>query len=244
MSLQRNANNVTVPVDMQVFISFEDDPKIGKGTGLFGEGWHTVGMLAEGSSITQSLETNETEISAAHYGVLRTKRTPGAATAEFEVVEDNPITRKIAFPSETADGVRFHDGKRLDAHIAIVFVKDNDQVEIIASRYKAHLFMEEVANGEELEGKTVTVQFEKGPQNDYVDVHYFEIKEGTLVPVKPIRFVEDSEIKAANKIDVAGKLTGEDKEFPATDADKKVAGSAEAGAGSESVTPGSGNSEG
>lgn len=225
MALLRNADNVVIATDLQVLVSFADDPKIGRGNGLFGDDWHTVGMLAEGSTITSSRDADETEIQAVHYGTLRTIRKPGRETVEFEVIEDNPITRKIANPSETAEGVRFNDAKRLPAFIAVVFVKNNGNVEIAASRYKANLFMEEYSMGEELEGKTVTAEITKGNLNDTFDVEYFKLEGDALVKVNPIRFVDDSEITNDNVVNVQGEITkGADTEFPFSDADREVAG--------------------
>lgn len=244
MALLRNADNVVVATDLQVLVSFADDPKIGRGAGLFGDDWHTVGMLAEGSTITSSRDADETEIQAVHYGTLRTIRKPGRETIEFEVIEDNPITRKIANPSETADGVRFNDAKRLPAYIAVVFVKDNGNVEIAASRYKANLYMEEYSMGEELEGKTVTAEITKGNLNDTFDVEYFKLEGDELVKVEPIRFVDDSEITNANIVNVKGEITkGEDTEFPFSDADREVAGgTTEVSSGESSVVePGAGD---
>lgn len=230
MALLRNAQNVPVAVDTQVMISFADDPKIGKGAGLFGDDWHTVGILADGSSITNSKDTDEVEIKGLHYGTLRTKRTPGKETLEFEVIEDNDITRRIANPSEK-NGVRFNDGKQLAAHVAVVYVDESadgnsGKCEIIATRYKAHLYMEEVVRGgEDVEGKTVTVDITKGSAKDTWDVARFKIEGDELVQVKPIRFVDDSEIQNENVVDAKGNIVkGEDTTFPFSEADKKVAG--------------------
>lgn len=243
MALLRNAQNVPVAVDTQVMVSFAEDPKIGKGAGLFGDDWHTVGILADGSTTTISKDTDEVEIKGLHYGTLRTKRTPGKETLEFEIIEDNEITRRIANPSER-NGVRFNDGKQLAAHIAVVYVDEakdgtSGKCEIIATRYKAHLYMEEVVKGgEEVEGKTVSADITKGAAKDTWDVARFELKEDELVQIKPVRFVDDSEIQNENVVDAKGNIVkGEDTTFPFSEADKKVAG------GEGAVDPSTSNGE-
>lgn len=230
MALLRNPANIPVAVDTQVLVSFADDPKIGRGSGLFGDDWHTVGILADGSGITQTRDADETEIRGLHYGTLRTIRRPGRETLEFEVIEDNPITRRIANPSER-DGVLFNDGKRLPAFVAVVFVSEaeeggNQKVEVIATRYKAALYMEEIVRGgEDVEGKTVTAEIIKGGHKDSWDIERFTVNyEDGDMKLEPIRFVDDAEITSTDKVDAMGNLEGNDTVFPHTEADRRVAG--------------------
>lgn len=102
MARLRNAKNIAKLIDGQVFVNFnEETPKIGNSTyGLFGYGWHTVGFLAGGSSMSITKETNEEAIEALGMGEVAKKVTPGAITLEFDALEKNEVTDRIEWNEE------------------------------------------------------------------------------------------------------------------------------------------------
>lgn len=205
MALTRNPANVVSLVDGQIMISLEDDPKIGK-LGKFGPEWHTAGILADGGAVSVTRSIDENTVSGFGYGVVSRTTKAGDCTGTFEVLEDNKITRMIAWPDTIEkDGVEIkrHSNKVLRAHVAIVRVREDDVVQIDVTRHKAQLRMEDVGRGEEVEGRTVNVSYIPGPDKDVFETRYFGIEGDSLVELDPIRFVEDGTIKGDVKAGTA-----------------------------------------
>lgn len=186
MSQQRNPANVQPVVDGQVLVSFAKDAKIGL-DGHFGDGWETVGILLDGSTIGLNRVIEKNKTLGWGYGVVAVATKPGDLTGSCEVIEDNETVQKIAWATKK-DGVMFHDSVVAQPYVAYVEEMQNGKKRIRASRHPAMATMEDLGIGESPEGKTIDFEFIPGPQKDVFDEIILDAVEGDAVAVPQIRF--------------------------------------------------------
>ncbi|MEJ6013816.1 hypothetical protein WG936_08205 [Corynebacterium sp. H127] len=177
MKYTRDPKNVQPVVDGEVLVSFEKDPKIGL-DGHFGDEWATLGILNKGSKVALNRTIEKNKINGWGYGVVATSTSPGDLTAEAEVLENNEMTERIAWPSRakddgiTIDGeasILYHDEVVAQPHVAMVEKRQDGKMKIRATRYPAIATMEDLGFQEEPEGKTVAFDFESGVNKDAFD---------------------------------------------------------------------------
>lgn len=208
MALKRNPANVQPLQDMEVLISFEKAPVIGR-LGLVGDTWQSVGILNDGSKIDLPRTIDKDETKGIGFGVVARKYTAGDLSASFETIEDNATTRRIAWPdtARTKEGVevKFHSNKVAEGYVAMVYVQQDGIVQIDATRYPAKLTMENVGRGESVEGRQVSADLIPGPDKDVLETTYYKVeKDGTMTDITAKIFVEDSQVQGKDKRQLGG----------------------------------------
>lgn len=196
--LERSPERVYALEDLQIFASFADDPKIGKG-GSFGHEWGTVGILTEDGKIAIQKAMDKDKVKGAGFGNVSTRLKPGDLTVQGEVLEENMITYEIAWPDRVNNkgvDVLRHSSKAARPFIAIVFVRDNGEIEILASRQRTIATMEDVGRGMSVEGKTVMFDIEPGADKGVFD-HWIvgASDQEEEMSIKQLRFVDEGDVE-------------------------------------------------
>lgn len=208
MAFKRNPANVQPLQDMEVLVSFEKAPVIGR-LGMVSDAWDSVGILNDGSKIDLARTVDEETVKGIGFGVVARKYTPGDVKATFETIEDNATTRRIAWPdtARTKEGVevKFHSSKVAEAYCAFVYVQQDGIVQIDATRYPAKLKMEQVGRGENVEGRQVEAGIIPGPDKDIFETTWYQVQEdGTLKDVTAKIFVDDAKVTGEDKRQLGG----------------------------------------
>lgn len=197
MSVVFDTENIQPLADQMVLVSADENAKIGK-DGLFGKEWYTVGILADGSDVAIQRAVEEETINGKGRGVVARKTSAGDLTGSYEVLEDNAITRHIAFPSAVVvDGVRIerHDGEAAMLMTAFVDVRQNGTVAVRVTRVPASHRMEAIGGNETPAGKQVNVGFRTDGQKGAFEYREFRVnKDGTMTEITPKVFIDQSKI--------------------------------------------------
>lgn len=213
MSLQRNTAWIADLEDRELFISFDEDPKIGL-MGLFGKQWHTLGIETEEGQWSLSRELTENTTRGAGFGVVSRHYKPGNLASSVDALEDNEVIDHIEWPStlKSDSGVygRIHDGKVARAHCARVHVKNDGTVHIQATREKAFLTIPERSRGDSAAGKTVNVAYLPDANKIVFEDRYFRVEGGEVVEFTPKRFVPDAQIDGTVADGTARQVGGGD----------------------------------
>lgn len=209
MAHLRNPENIQPLEDLQVLVSRDLDAQIGKG-GIFGTAWHTVGVLVDDASVPVNRTVDETTTNGAGFGIVARQFKPGDLNSTYETLEDNEVTRYIAWPDYVyKDGVwiKKHSGKVAELRTAIVHKLQNGVVQIDATRQGAYHRMENVGRGMAVEGRSVNVGYVADEHKAVFETRYYQIKEdGTMEDITPKVFVEDGKITDPKKFQpVIGK---------------------------------------
>lgn len=208
MALTRNPAWIADLEDRETFISFAEDPKIGLG-GLFGDGWHTVGIETDDSTAALSRELTESTTVGSGYGVVSRSFKPGALSSTVDALEENPVVDYIEWPdtARSADGKvlgRRHSAKAARAHVARVTVRNDGIVRIQVTRVKAFLVINERPRGDAAAGKTINITYIPDSDKFVFEDRFFKISGGKTVEFTPQRFVEDTAITGTEKVQVGG----------------------------------------
>ena len=214
MPIVHDTENIQPLADQMVLVSLDENAKIGK-DGLFGKEWHAVGILADGSDVAIQRAVDEETIAGKGRGVVARKTSAGDLTGSYEVLEDNAITRYIAFPSAVVvDGVRIerHDGEAAMLMTAFVDVRQNGTIAIRTTRIPASHRMETIGGNETPTGRQVNVGFRTDGQKGAFEYREFRVnKDGSMAEITPKVFVDQSKITKSGSYQVGeGTPDGED----------------------------------
>ncbi|MCS5479835.1 hypothetical protein NYP18_09200 [Corynebacterium sp. YIM 101645] len=220
MALKRNPEWVSALEDSEVFVSFEDEPKIGL-MGLMGAEWHTLGIQTDDGTVGLTRALDESTVNGMGFGVVARSFTPGAVSSTVDILEENAVTRHLAWPDNVVvNGVviKRHTPRAARAHVAVVRKRENGVVSIEVSRYKAHITIPEQGRGREAAGRTVNIGYEIGPDKDVLEERFFKVEGGDVVELDPKIFVEDATITGDVAAGTAIQLGGaEGEEIAAED---------------------------
>ncbi|PRQ10633.1 hypothetical protein C1Y63_10590 [Corynebacterium sp. 13CS0277] len=211
----RNPENIAPLADLLTYVSFADDPKIGK-DGSFGNDWYALGIMPEDSKIglTRSVEKNQ--IKGQGFGVVAVTTKPGELTGSVEILEHNKAVDMIAWPDTYEDDgvkIRVHSGKVARVHVAHVFEDENGAFRIYATREKAYAKMENLEQGADPAGRTIDFDYMPDANRAVFDEYVIKPNgEETTVDFAQIRFVDAGEIvmndAGTYKASVAGATGG------------------------------------
>lgn len=188
----RNPENVQALSDMQVFVTEEDDPKIGK-DGVFPHYWRTAGILNDESKVEISRAIEQNKVKGIGFGVVNVTNKPGDVMGSFETLEDDAVD-DILWPDTGMDDdvkIRKHSGKIARKHVAWVQEREDGSVKILVTRAKAYLKAENVGRGANQEPRKIDMEFvpdtTKAIFEEYI-IHPSGAQED--VDMNQIRFVE------------------------------------------------------
>lgn len=209
MALKRNPAWIKDLEDRETFISFLEDPKIGLG-GLFGDGWHTVGIETDDSTAALSRELTESTTVGSGYGVVSRSFKAGAVSSVVDALEENHVVDYIEWPdtARSSDGKvlgRRHSSKVARAHVARVTVGNDGTVKIQVTRVKAMLTIAERPRGDAAAGKTINISYVPDSDKFVFEDRFFKVEGGAVVEFTPKRFVEDTAITGTEKVQVGGE---------------------------------------
>lgn len=201
MAVKFDTENVQPLADQMVLVSLNEDAKIGKG-GLFGDEWYTVGILSGGSDVAIQRAVDEETVEGKGRGVVARRSNAGDLTGTYEVLEENEVTRYIAFPDAVVvDGTRIekHTSKVAMLMTAFVEERQNGTVAIRTTRIPASHRMETIGRNETPAGKQVSVGFRTDGQKGVFEYREFRVeKDGSVTEITPKVFVDQSQIKKAD----------------------------------------------
>lgn len=197
----RNPNGVQHLEDQMVFLSREDDPKVGF-RGLIGPAWNVLGINNQGSDVGLTRTIDSSSVAGTGFGVIAYNYTAGEVTGSAEIIDDNEIVRWIEWPDNVVSkGVRIdrNTNKTAMAHVLIVNIRQDGIVELKVTRAKASLTISEQGRGQEKAAKTVDINYRADAHRAVFETVYFKMKGDTAIMLDPIRFVPDAEIKGDAK---------------------------------------------
>lgn len=197
----RNPNGVQHLEDQLLFISREDDPKVGF-RGLINADWMVLGINNQGTDIGLTRTVESSSVAGTGFGVISYNYTAGEVTGSAEIIDDNEVVRWIEFPDNViSKGVRIdrNTNKTAQAHVLIVNIRQDGIVELKVTRAKASLTVSEQGRGTEKAGKTVDINYRADKHRAVFETVYYKIEGDTAIMLDPIRFVPDAEIKGAEK---------------------------------------------
>ncbi|MCX7491470.1 hypothetical protein OS127_02860 [Corynebacterium sp. P6129] len=189
----RDPSKVVVLEDMMVFVSRDPEAKVGT-DGSFDDKWENLGVLDEGSKATIQREIEKTKKKGIGVGVVGTTYKPGDLTGQATVLEDNDVTRFIAWPDTIDDKttpaikIKRHTAKVAQVHVAMVFVAQHGETEIWATREMAGASMQNMERGEEIEGRPVEFDFKPDSKQGAFDVLTVATEEAAEVDLEQVRF--------------------------------------------------------
>ena len=187
--------------DQMLFISREDDPKVGF-RGLIGPAWNVLGINNQGSDVGLTRTIDSSSVAGTGFGVIAYNYTAGEVTGSVEIIDDNEIVRWIEWPDNViSNGVRIdrNSNKTAMAHVLIVNIRQDGIVELKVTRAKASLTISEQGRGQEKAAKTVDINYRSDEHRAVFETVYFKMKGDTAIMLDPIRFVPDAEIKGDAK---------------------------------------------
>lgn len=187
--------------DQMVFISREDDPKVGF-RGLIGPAWNVLGINNQGSDVGLTRTIDSSSVAGTGFGVIAYNYTAGEVTGSVEIIDDNEVVRWIEWPDHViSKGVRIdrNSNKTAMAHVLIVNIRQDGIVELKVTRAKASLTISEQGRGQEKAAKTVDINYRSDAKKAVFETVYFKIEGDTAIMLDPIRFVPDAEIKGDAK---------------------------------------------
>lgn len=187
--------------DQMLFISREDDPKVGF-RGLIGPAWNVLGINNQGSDVGLTRTIDSSSVAGTGFGVIAYNYTAGEVTGSVEIIDDNEIIRWIEWPDNVVSkGVRIdrNSNKTAMAHVLIVNIRQDGIVELKVTRAKASLTISEQGRGQEKAAKTVDINYRSDEHRAVFETVYFKMKGDTAIMLDPIRFVPDAEIKGDAK---------------------------------------------
>lgn len=187
--------------DQMLFISREDDPKVGF-RGLIGPAWNVLGINNQGSDVGLTRTIDSSSVAGTGFGVIAYNHTAGEVTGSAEIIDDNEVVRWIEWPDNVVSkGVRIdrNTNKTAMAHVLIVNIRQDGIVELKVTRAKASLTISEQGRGQEKAAKTVDINYRADAHRAVFETVYFKIEGDTAIMLDPIRFVPDAEIKGDAK---------------------------------------------
>lgn len=187
--------------DQMLFISREDDPKVGF-RGLIGPAWNVLGINNQGSDVGLTRTIDSSSVAGTGFGVIAYNYTAGEVTGSAEIIDDNEVVRWIEWPDHViSNGVRIdrNTNKTARAHVLIVNIRQDGIVELKVTREKASLTISEQGRGAEKAAKTVDINYRADKHRAVFETVYFKIEGDTAIMLDPIRFVPDAEIKGDAK---------------------------------------------
>ena len=187
--------------DQMLFISREDDPKVGF-RGLIGPDWNVLGINNQGSDVGLTRTIDSSSVAGTGFGVIAYNYTAGEVTGSVEIIDENEVIRWIEWPDHViSQGVRIdrNSNKTAMAHVLIVNIRQDGIVELKVTRAKASLKISEQGRGQEKAAKTVDINYRSDAKKAVFETVYFKMKGDTAIMLDPIRFVPDAEIEGDAK---------------------------------------------
>lgn len=189
------AQNVNIWKDAEVWVADLDTAKV-EADGTFGEDWVSVGVLAEGSSIGQSPETDRTEVKAFGGTLITTDQKFSKDVRTFTSLEDNDTTFALIWPNsyKSASG-SYILKKPQDALKVVAFktVNQNGKTVVEVTRQKANVYPSSMDKADD---GASTVEFSvevRADENDTLyERHTFDGTAAASGDVKFIRFESDT----------------------------------------------------